>query len=62
MSKNCIVLQHPGMYERAVLRLPTGQQFDAKVDLWSLGVTFYHVATGHLPFQPYGGRSNKETM
>ncbi|KAL8611310.1 hypothetical protein ACOMHN_013741 [Nucella lapillus] len=53
---------HPGMYERAVLRLPTGQQFDAKVDLWSLGVTFYHVATGQLPFQPYGGRSNKETM
>lgn len=53
---------HPDMYERAVLRLPTGQQFDARVDLWSLGVTFYHVATGQLPFQPYGGRSNKETM
>ncbi|XP_076469514.1 serine/threonine-protein kinase TBK1-like isoform X2 [Babylonia areolata] len=53
---------HPGMYERAVLRMSTGQQFDAKVDLWSLGVTFYHVATGQLPFQPYGGRSNKETM
>ncbi|KAK7101898.1 serine/threonine-protein kinase TBK1-like [Littorina saxatilis] len=53
---------HPGMYQRAVLRQPTGQQFDAKVDLWSLGVTFYHVATGQLPFQPYGGRNNKETM
>nr|KAG5711300.1 hypothetical protein BaRGS_005997 [Batillaria attramentaria] len=53
---------HPGIYERAVLRLPSEQLFDAKVDLWSLGVTFYHVATGQLPFQPYGGRSNKETM
>lgn len=53
---------HPGIYERAVLRLPSEQQFDAKVDLWSLGVTFYHVATGQLPFQPHGGRSNKETM
>ena len=50
------------MYERAVLRRPMGKQFGANVDLWSLGVTFYHVATGHLPFRPYGGRKNKETM
>lgn len=27
-----------------------------------LGVTLYHVATGNLPFRPYGGRKNKETM
>uniref|UniRef100_A0A0B6ZP08 Protein kinase domain-containing protein n=1 Tax=Arion vulgaris TaxID=1028688 RepID=A0A0B6ZP08_9EUPU len=53
---------HPGMYERAVLRLPNSQSFDAKVDLWSLGVTFFHTATGQLPFQPYGGRSNRRTM
>ncbi|BFZ10682.1 hypothetical protein BsWGS_13721 [Bradybaena similaris] len=53
---------HPGMYERAVLRLPNSQTFDAKVDLWSLGVTFYHTATGQLPFRPYGGRSNRRTM
>ena len=26
------------------------------------GVTLYHVATGNLPFRPYGGRRNKETM
>lgn len=26
------------------------------------GVTLYHVATGQLPFRPYGGRRNKETM
>ncbi|KAK6176923.1 hypothetical protein SNE40_015127 [Patella caerulea] len=53
---------YPAMYETAVLHLPTGQQFDGKVDLWSLGVTFYHSATGKLPFLPYGGRNNRETM
>ncbi|CAG5120800.1 unnamed protein product [Candidula unifasciata] len=53
---------HPDMYERAVLRRPRGQQFGVYVDLWSLGVTFYHAATGNLPFRPYGGRKNKETM
>ena len=36
--------------------------FDASVDIWSTGVTIYHVATGQLPFQPYGGRRNAETM
>ncbi|XP_025106703.1 serine/threonine-protein kinase TBK1-like isoform X2 [Pomacea canaliculata] len=53
---------HPDMYERAVLRHSRGQQFGVHVDLWSLGVTFYHAATGNLPFRPYGGRRNKETM
>ncbi|KAK7499608.1 hypothetical protein BaRGS_00009260 [Batillaria attramentaria] len=53
---------HPDMYERAVLRHARGQQFGVHVDLWSLGVTFYHAATGNLPFRPYGGRRNKETM
>lgn len=52
----------PNMYERAVLRRATGNVYDADVDLWSLGVTLYHVATGSLPFQPYGGRSNATTM
>lgn len=52
----------PNMYERAVLRRTTGNVYDADVDLWSLGVTIYHVATGSLPFQPYGGRSNATTM
>ncbi|KAK6617152.1 hypothetical protein RUM44_005483 [Polyplax serrata] len=53
---------HPDMYERAVLKKPVGKTFGATVDLWSIGVTLYHVATGNLPFRPFGGRRNKETM
>lgn len=53
---------HPDMYERAVLRKSINRSFGANVDLWSIGVTLFHVATGNLPFRPYGGRKNKETM
>ncbi|XP_069489279.1 inhibitor of nuclear factor kappa-B kinase subunit epsilon isoform X2 [Ambystoma mexicanum] len=54
---------HPDMYERAVLRKPLQKVYGVTVDLWSIGVTFYHAAAGSLPFIPYGGpRKNKEIM
>ena len=54
---------HPDLYQRAVLRRPMSKkQFGVGVDLWSLGVTFYHAATGHLPFRPYRGRKDKNMM
>lgn len=53
---------HPDLYERAVLRRSVNRSFTANVDLWSIGVTLFHVATGNLPFRPFGGRKNRETM
>ena len=54
--------QHPDLYERAVMNICTGKKFQATVDLWSVGVTLFHTATGQLPFCPFGGRKNREMM
>ncbi|XP_063811235.1 inhibitor of nuclear factor kappa-B kinase subunit epsilon [Pseudophryne corroboree] len=54
---------HPDMYERAVLKKCHQKAYGVTVDLWSIGVTFYHAACGSLPFIPFGGpRNNKEIM
>uniref|UniRef100_A0A3P8Z9C4 Inhibitor of nuclear factor kappa B kinase subunit epsilon n=1 Tax=Esox lucius TaxID=8010 RepID=A0A3P8Z9C4_ESOLU len=54
---------HPDMYERAVLHKPQQKTYGVSVDLWSIGVTFYHAVAGTLPFIPFGGpRRNKPTM
>ncbi|XP_033744503.1 serine/threonine-protein kinase TBK1-like [Pecten maximus] len=54
---------HPDIYGCAVMRDKDKEKvFDATVDLWSLGVTIFHAATGRLPFRPFGGRKNRVTM
>lgn len=53
---------YPGMYERALVNPTKRHQFSAQVDLWSVGATFFHAATGRLPFQPFRKRDDKKLM
>ncbi|KAL4226224.1 hypothetical protein ACF0H5_014208 [Mactra antiquata] len=53
---------HPHMFLRGVLKQSGENQFNAAVDLWSLGITIYQVATGRLPFQALGGRNDSPMM
>jgi len=50
------------MYERALVNPNAKNEFAAKVDLWSVGATFFHAATGRLPFQPFKKREDRTLM
>ena len=56
-------IKYPEIYRCVLIdrvALPAGIEDHA--EMWSIGVTLYHVATGQLPFQPLGGRNNRTTM
>ena len=55
-------MQYPAMYERALINPRVRATFVDKVDLWSIGATFYHVATGKLPFQSFRKRDDRPMM
>lgn len=53
----------PEIYARAFfLPCDMNQRLTSDIDLWSIGATLYHVATGKVPFRPFGGRNNRAVM
>ena len=53
---------YPEIYERAFYNT-SNMDLTPGIDLWSTGVTLYHVATGRLPFKPFDGcRRDRDTM
>lgn len=57
---------HPdmfGKYYSQVLNIKSPKQTFTHIhELWSIGVTFYQVASGKLPFEPKNGRVDIKTM
>lgn len=53
---------HPDIYKAAFIDNRNCQGFDISADMWSLGVTLFHAATGNVPFHAYGGRFDKAKM
>lgn len=56
---------HPdifGKYYHSMLNVSPKQQFNDTHELWSLGVTFYELVTGKLPFRPMRERDDPRTM
>lgn len=46
------------LYESALYIKYPPQSFEATHDLWSIGATLYHAATGKVPFLPKNGRDD----
>lgn len=57
---------HPDIYAKFFAKrldiLPPKQEFNDVHELWSIGVTLFEAATGHLPFKPSKGRADPKTM
>ncbi|XP_076447749.1 serine/threonine-protein kinase TBK1-like [Babylonia areolata] len=53
---------HPDLFKVAIMNEGESLRFPHSVDLWSVGATIYNAATGSVPFCPYNGRRDPDTM
>ncbi|CAD5117362.1 DgyrCDS6141 [Dimorphilus gyrociliatus] len=56
---------HPEIFKEALApRQYRGSErhFKYNTDLWSIGCTIYHIATGRLPFKAHEGRKDRESL